>query len=368
MARIRSRQLRVEQLEQREMLAADTYAALALDALPEQQPAAVSPAAEAEPAPAPEIAGLQAEVSGPASGVRGQPLTFVLAASDPSAPGESSDFRFTVDWGDGSPAEEIRGPSGVEVTHVFVDSGEFNIQVVARPADEQEDAVASEPAYHAVTITAVALQDDPLHDGQQMLVVGGTAGNDRLVLNTSRGVKVLIGGKNQGSFLPTSRIVVYGQAGHDNIQLAGSLRLSAWLYGGDGNDRLSGGKGSDLLFGGPGNDRLLGKQGNDLMVGGQGRDQLVGHPGDDILVAGDLSWEDSETDLQEIMDVWAGPGGNATTRMAQLADRFVADEHVMDDAEPDRLTGSAGWDWFFYDVGQDKATDLDTVRQKGRRR
>jgi Ca2+-binding RTX toxin-like protein len=61
--------------------------------------------------------------------------------------------------------------------------------------------------------------------------------------------------------------VVYAQAGADDIQVAGSIALPAWLFGGDGGDRLKGGAGHDVL---------PGESGNDLVVGGQGRDLLVG--------------------------------------------------------------------------------------------
>lgn len=357
-----SRQLRIERLEYRELLAADMSVPLASDNVTADE---TSPEALVMGAQSPESEGETAMlqvIDGPTAGVRGQPLTFTLSASDPTT--ADATVSFHIDWGDGTSEELlIDAPAKTNVEHVYVASGDYTIQVTVLDAD----GVQSDTT-HDVTITAAALQDDPLSPGQQMLVVGGTDGKDNIKLNPSRGVKVLIGGKSQGTFQPTSRIVVYGQAGDDNIQLAASLRLPAWLYGGEGNDRLSGGKGNDLLFGGPGNDQLLGKQGNDLLVGGSGSDRLVGGPGDDILIAGDLFWEQFETDLKEIMDEWAGPGGNATARMTQLEPLFFSDEHVIHDAEADKLTGSAGWDWFFYEADLDKATDLDIFRPKGRRK
>lgn len=86
------------------------------------------------------------------------------------------------------------------------------------------------------------------------------------------------------------------------------------LAGGDGDDRLLGGAGDDLAFGdagidviegGSGNDRLLGGAGDDFLFGDRGRDNLFGGDGDDLLSGGVL-------------------GG------------------------PDRLTGGAGADTFFF--------------------
>jgi Ca2+-binding RTX toxin-like protein len=209
-----------------------------------------------------------------------------------------------------------------------------------------------------VSITPTAIQDDPLNSGKKMLVVGGTQGNDKIVLNPSKGIKVLIGGKTQGNFAPTSRIVVYGQAGNDDIQVAGAVRLAAWLYGGEGNDRLKGAKGHDLLFGGLGKDNLLGGQGNDLLVGDAGVDRLVGEAGDDILIGGSVTLADGDNSLKLIMAEWAKP-----TKFEDRVNAVKTTLVVAHDSDADKLTGSSGLDWFFYD-GLDVVTDLDVAKPK----
>jgi len=76
---------------------------------------------------------------------------------------------------------------------------------------------------------------------------------------------------------------VFGQGGNDTITLdeSNGALPAAQLFGGAGNDVLTGGSGADLLFGGAGNDTLLGKGGNDLLFGGAGNDVLTGGDGDD---------------------------------------------------------------------------------------
>jgi len=303
-----------------------------------------------------------AAVDGPASGVRGQARTFTLRATDPSSADQEAGFEFVVNWGDGSALQTVAGVSGTEVEHVFVSSS--TTAYVVQVTGTDKDGGESEAASTTIKIDVAALQDDPLYPGQKMLAVGGTQGNDRILFNPSRGVKVLVNGKSYGSFAPTSRIVAFGQEGNDNIQVAGSLRLAAWLYGGGGNDRLHGAKGHDLLFGELGNDQIQGGQGNDLLVGGAGADRLVGNAGDDILIAGDLNLEDPEEALGEIMAIW-GPGqGNYATRVSMLSEVLIPGETVQDDADRDRLTGSSGTDWFLYQVGIDVATDLDAGRKR----
>jgi hypothetical protein len=293
-------------------------------------------------------------VSGPSDGVRGQPLTFVLTATDPSPVNPTENFVFTVDWGDGLAPQTISGPSETKVEHVFVVAKSYQVSVTAK----DNDGGVSIPVSKTVTITATAIQTDPLDTTKSMLVVGGTLGSDKIVLNPSKGIKVLINGKTQGNFAPTSRIVVYGQAGNDDIQVAGAVRFAAWLYGGDGNDRLKGGNAHDLLFGGLGNDNLLGGQGNDLLGGDAGADRLVGEAGDDILIDGSLTLADGDTSLQQIMDEWKKPT-TFEDRVSALKTTLV----VTHDSNADKLTGSAGLDWFFYD-GRDVVTDLDVAKPK----
>src|SRR4030088_544039 len=87
----------------------------------------------------------------------------------------------------------------------------------------------------------------------------------------------------QATVANTALIQVFGRGGTDVIWLdeTNGALPAAELFGGAGNDVLTGGSGADLLFSGAGNDTLLGKGGNDLLFGGAGNDTLVGGTGDD---------------------------------------------------------------------------------------
>jgi VCBS repeat-containing protein len=58
------------------------------------------------------------------------------------------------------------------------------------------------------------------------------------------------------------------------------------IWGQNGNDSVGGGKGIDLLCGGVGNDTLDGAAGNDALSGGSGDDRLSGGAGTDVLTGG----------------------------------------------------------------------------------
>jgi Ca2+-binding RTX toxin-like protein len=76
----------------------------------------------------------------------------------------------------------------------------------------------------------------------------------------------------------TSLIQVFGLGGNDTLTLseANGALPAANLFGGAGNDSLTGGSGADMLFGQADNDSLLGKGGADLLFGGVGNDVLTG--------------------------------------------------------------------------------------------
>lgn len=92
----------------------------------------------------------------------------------------------------------------------------------------------------------------------------GGAGNDKITGNS--GDDSLLGGDGND--------ILKGLAGNDNLQ------------GGDGNDTLDGGAGNDYLYGGDGNDILKGGAGNDFLVGNDGNDTLDGGAGNDTLYGG----------------------------------------------------------------------------------
>jgi Ca2+-binding RTX toxin-like protein len=210
------------------------------------------------------------------------------------------------------------------------------------------------------------------------LAVGGTLGDDDIRLNPSDilgQTQVELAGLSVGSHDHAARLLVFGQDGDDDIQVAGSMNLSAWLDGGAGNDRLKGGAGHDVLLGGDGDDLLVGGSGRDLLVGGNGADRIVGNSDDDILIAALLMLDDPDAALVGIMREWTSDhsyearianlsGVTDSEGNAGAADRLNDEyflrigETVEADEAADKLTGAAGADWFLVDLDQDMATDL----------
>ena len=69
--------------------------------------------------------------------------------------------------------------------------------------------------------------------------------------------------------------------------ITGTDKRHNWLFGGAGNDKVTGNVGDDELYGGDGDDQLFGLAGDDQLYGGAGDDLLDGGKGVDIMVGGD---------------------------------------------------------------------------------
>jgi Ca2+-binding RTX toxin-like protein len=322
-----------------------------------------------------------AAITGPSDGVRGQRRTFVLTAAD--SPGdEAAGFTFQIDWGDGTTQTIDPTPgngAGTAVDHVYTEIGTYTVTMTAT----DQSGLVSDPVSQNLTITVWAIQPCPCdpQGTETVLAVGGTLGDDTIVFHpgeTAGDVVVQLNGVSLGTFRPTCAVMAFGQAGNDDLQVAGSITLRAWLYGGDGNDRLKGGAGHDLLFGEAGDDLLVGGSGRDLLIGGTGADRIVGNADDDILIAGTTAFDANDQALCAIMDEWTS-GREYAQRCANLrgtgtgtdfanrrngnvflrnGDEFPgAVATVHDDNAEDTLTGSSGQDWFFANLFLDQGDD-----------
>src|SRR6266853_3094358 len=168
-----------------------------------------------------------------------------------------------------------------------------------------------------------------------LLSVFGDDGDNVIVTSRDAAGQILVNGGavpvsgGTATVANTATIQVFGNGGNDTISLdeSNGALPAAQLFGGAGNDVLTGGSGADQLFGGAGNDTLLGKGGNDLLFGGAGNDTLIGGTGDDQVFgeAGNdrMIWNPGDgTDLMEGgdgTDTAEVNGGNASETFSIIA-------------------------------------------------
>ena len=126
-----------------------------------------------------------------------------------------------------------------------------------------------------------------------LLTVEGTEASDKIALRLQAGdpgtLEVDVGDDGSADFSfnrnKITKIAVDARAGDDLVRIDDSNgaftdTIPTTVDGGDGNDTIAGGKGSELLLGGEGNDSIDGNGGNDLALLGAGDDTFVWDPGD----------------------------------------------------------------------------------------
>jgi hypothetical protein len=278
--------------------------------------------------------------------------------------------------GGGGPVTYVPGNLYISVSGGDIQRG---IDAVATGGTVNVEAGGSYQSYVTGSkLVTVAFQNGPVltqeadafAPSKRTLVVTGTPGNDKILFNPGTGpagtVKVLVNNLPQGLFSPTGRLIAYGMAGNDDIEVASGITLSAWLYGGAGNDRLKGGGGNNVLVGGAGDNELIGGPRNDLMIGGSGPSTLLGTGGNDLMIAGTTAFDANEAALSAIMAEWTS-GRSYADRIANLSgtgsglrangsDFLIASgpsATVFDNGVSDVLHGGSGMDWFFANLAQD---------------
>ncbi len=285
----------------------------------------------------------------------------VATFTDPGGPEAVGNYSADSDRGDGTGTQAGAGTisfSGgvftVKGSHTYAEEGGDTITVTIHH-ETATDAQTTSTA----KVSSVAIGQGPCDP--DTLLIGGTQAGDTIVVSpvgNTGGVKVQINNEPAvivaaGTF---SSIAVYGQDGDDDIQIAGSIKYSAFLFGQGGNDRLKGGKGNNLLVGGAGDDTLTGdnSSGFSVLIGGTGSDRLVGNGGDDLLITGVVDFEDplncdNNPLLCNLLHSWAVPTQGYAARSAAVGTLLAG--HVVDDHAPDTLTGSSGQDLFYISVG-----------------
>jgi Ca2+-binding RTX toxin-like protein len=139
-----------------------------------------------------------------------------------------------------------------------------------------------------VSIQAVTGSFNP---GAGILSVFGDALDNSIAISRNAAGTILVNGGavavvgGTATVANTSLIQVFGLGGNDTLTLdeTNGALPRANLFGGAGNDVLTGGSGGDLLFGQSGNDILNGRGGFDFLFGGADNDVLTGGDGDDRM-------------------------------------------------------------------------------------
>jgi Ca2+-binding RTX toxin-like protein len=222
---------------------------------------------------------------------------------------------------------------------------------------------------------ATSLIPDPVNPSNTALLVVGVPGNDKISFKTGKpaGSITVKMNKQSQTFSPTGHIIAYGMAGDDSIKVDKKISLSAWLFGGAGDDTATGGNGNDYLSGDSGDDNLNGGGGRNVQVGGLGADNLTaGGSGGDILIAGTTDFSANDEAISKILAEWSSAGSYATrvahlrgTTAGGLNEPFFltggASGTVHDDVILDALKSGKGQEWF---LAHTTGITIDTLKKR----
>jgi PKD domain len=176
-------------------------------------------------APAPPTASL----SGPATGVLFQPLTFSLGASDISPVDQAGKVIYLVNWGDGT-TDTVVGPSSFADTHAYVAAGTYTVTLTAT----DQDGFVSAPVSQQVAVVATPqLQNGTLAIPDPggtiiltpVLPTGATAYSIKVALQFGNKIPT-----NLGTFAATN-LQIYGGPGTAAVILNGTANSDAFSLG-----------------------------------------------------------------------------------------------------------------------------------------
>jgi hypothetical protein len=282
---------------------------------------------------------LAVTVTGPSGSYLNQALTFTLGTlGDPAG----TVFSYQINWGDGTPSQTVSGPSGTQVTHTY-STARFSTITVA--ATDPGGLTGSGSWYVDTVPVTVAIQTDPAHTSQQMLVINDTSSNyngDAIYLSSAanNSVSLTVDGYNLGTIAPTNGkpfalVMAFANAAYGETINASSLAINSVLVGGSGYSYLYGGSARNLLIAGTGSDRLYAGSAGDILIGG-----YTSYDSNTTALAYLMAeWDSSDSYSTRVKKLSRGGGLNGSYLLTSTA--------VHNNGVSDYLYGGAGLDWFF---------------------
>jgi Ca2+-binding RTX toxin-like protein len=126
----------------------------------------------------------------------------------------------------------------------------------------------------------------PSGTGSGPVYLFGTPGNDSYSTVTNPGSTVFTLAGASFNKAQTTEIHVRLGDGNDSFTSSTILGKNLLVFGGAGNDTITGGSGANTLYGGAGNDTITGGSGANTLYGGAGNDTLTGGGTTNILDGG----------------------------------------------------------------------------------
>ncbi len=154
--------------------------------------------------------------------VPGEPVPFIIWASDTTPAARSGPFKINISFGDGNSATFTAGILPILVNHIYRQDGTFTVTVTAT----DQFGNTSLPATVVIRVISLRIGFNPFNPNQTALIIGETPGNSYSIgAAANGGIAVTIDGVSQGVFNVSGPVIVLGQQGKPSFALStrGSL-------------------------------------------------------------------------------------------------------------------------------------------------
>ncbi|HEV2748727.1 MAG TPA: calcium-binding protein [Allosphingosinicella sp.] len=246
--------------------------------------------------------------------------------------------RLTIDWLDGGPHNglTVQDLSGTEIRQIIVDFSRLG-----------KDA-----RYHGTTTADI-------------ITILPTASNVRL---SGLDYTVVMTGALQNN-AEVNGIMIVTEAGNDRVDGSamgiGMIGPRLTMFGGEGNDVLTGGGDHDVMRGDEGNDRLVGSRGIDTLHGGDGTDTIdyTASVAAVTIVLGEGTSQsrgyggDADGDVISEVEIFVGSAFADSMVGDEEANQFfggAGSDQLYGGANADRLNGGTGADATGGGAGNDR--------------
>src|SRR5262249_6413863 len=138
-------------------------------------------------------------------------------------------FSYSINWGDGQPAQNFTGLANTTANHTFGKPGTYTITITATDQDDHTSAATTLQQ----TIVGTELQNGTLavgvsSGGYSYSFSPGAAAGSVVVSGSGTGAPTL----DPATFTPSSgQVVIYGQAGSDAVTINGSANADTFNIG-----------------------------------------------------------------------------------------------------------------------------------------
>jgi Ca2+-binding RTX toxin-like protein len=273
----------------------------------------------------------------------GEPVHILASFTDV---GTLDTHSAVVDWGDGSPLENVTVNQGagfgtVTGSHAYATGGIFTITVTLA-----DDDLGTVQAQTIAVVTGIGINFGVLY-------IVGTNEDDQVAVNRvgSDRIRVHVDFVDEPhrtfDLSDIDSIIVYLCDGDDHASFATTVATPTVVHGGAGNDQLEANGELTVLLGHDGDDRLIGRKGRNILIGGDGNDRLVGGKGEDVLIGGSTDIDADDVALLDLLATWGDSVSDYPARAALIDALFT----VSDDGDEDLSTGSSGLDLYYSGIG-----------------